>query len=61
MNNDIKNINNIEKIFESKKLFHKELAKLSFEEKIKILIKLQEIANDIKLATGRKTNRVWKI
>ena len=34
-------------LFEEKELFHKELAKISFEEKIKILIRLQEIANTI--------------
>jgi len=35
-------------IFEGKERFHKEQAKLSFEEKIKILVKLQRIARSIK-------------
>lgn len=36
------------KLFEDKANFHKEQAHLSFEEKIRILIKLQEIASRIK-------------
>ena len=35
-------------IFEGKERFHKEQAKLPFEEKIKILLKLQKIARSIK-------------
>ena len=34
-------------LFEKKELFHKELAKIPFEEKIKILVRLQKIANSI--------------
>lgn len=46
-----------EKLFKDKADFHKEQAKLPFEEKIRILIKLQEIANQIK-----KGNKItWKI
>jgi len=37
-----------EEIFEGKERFHKKQAKLSFEEKIKILVKLQRIARSIK-------------
>jgi len=44
----------IEKIFEAKRSFHRELAKISFEEKIKILFRLQEIADNIK-GSSRKT------
>ena len=36
------------KLFEKKEEFHKEQAKLPFEEKIKILFRLQKIANSIK-------------
>lgn len=36
------------KLFEDKENFHKEQARLPFEEKIRILIKLQEIASRIK-------------
>jgi hypothetical protein len=42
-------------LFEEKERFHKELAKLPFEEKIKILGKLQRIAKEIKKASNRKT------
>ncbi len=34
----------IEDLFKVKELFHKEQAKLPFEEKIKILVRLQKIA-----------------
>jgi|YelNatPaOPRAMG01_1025707.scaffolds.fasta_scaffold34764_5 hypothetical protein len=37
-----------EEIFEGKERFHQEQAKLPFEEKIKILVKLQKIARSIK-------------
>jgi hypothetical protein len=37
-----------EEIFEGKERFHKEQAKLPFEEKIKILVELQKIARSIK-------------
>jgi hypothetical protein len=44
-------------MFEDKANFHKHQAKLSFEEKIRILVKLQKIANRI-----RKGNKiVWEI
>lgn len=36
------------KLYEDKAHFHKEQARLPFEEKIKILVKLQEIASRIK-------------
>lgn len=36
------------RIFEEKAQFHKEQAKISFEEKIKILVELQKISNKIK-------------
>lgn len=54
-------ISKIEDIFKSKELFHRKLAKIHFDEKIEILVKLQKLANDIKIATGRKKERVWKI
>ena len=34
-------------LFKKKELFHKELAKIPFKEKIKILISLQKIVNTI--------------
>lgn len=46
----------IEDIFEAKKSFHRGLAKISFEEKIEILFRLQEIADNIK-GSSRKTQK----
>ena len=51
----------IEKLFRSKKLFHEELAKISFEEKIKMVVRLQGITNSIKSIVGKRKKRVWKI
>jgi len=45
------------KLFEDKENFHKEQARLPFEEKIRILVKLQEIASQIK----RSDKTVWKV
>jgi len=50
----------IKDLFRAKESFHKELAKLPFEEKIKILIHLQEIANGIQ-TSSKKKQRIWKI
>ena len=47
-------------LFEKKELFHKELAKIPFEEKIKILVHLQKIANSIQ-ASSKKKQRIWEI
>jgi hypothetical protein len=46
-------------LFERKEKFHKEQATVPFEEKIKILVKLQEIAICIK-GDSEKT-MIWKI
>lgn len=46
-----------EKLFEDKAIFHKEQARLPFEEKIKILVKLQEMA--IRIKGSDKV--IWKI
>lgn len=48
-------------LFEKKEEFHKEQANLPFEEKIKILVKLQKIANNAKAITGGKKCKVWEI
>ena len=54
----------MEKIFMAKDRFHKEQAKLPFEEKIKILVKLQQIAYDVSMLK-KKGDRiqlpVWEI
>ena len=51
----------IEKLFIAKELFHRELGKISFEEKIKMLVRLQKVTNDIKSIAGKEERRVWKI
>lgn len=52
----------LEEIFQAKEEFRKERAKLPIEEKIKILIHLQEIANEAAKATGRREPRpIWPI
>lgn len=47
----------IEKLFEAKDLFHKELANIPFDEKIKILVSLQKTANSIQ----RRPGKIWEI
>jgi len=49
----------IEDLFREKESFHKELAVISFEEKIKTLVRLQEIATTINPSSKKKM--VWKI
>ncbi len=45
-------------LFKRKEIFHKELAKIPFEEKIKILIYLQKIVNNIqKFSKGKQSNK----
>jgi hypothetical protein len=48
-------------LFERKERFHKEQAKLPFEEKIRILIRLQGIAQSIHKSTSAGKPGVWKI
>jgi hypothetical protein len=50
----------IDNLFKEKELFHKERAKLSFEEKIEILIRLQKIAQTIHPSSD-KSQMVWEI
>jgi len=49
-----------EYLFKKKEEFHKKQAKLSFEEKIKILVKLQEIARSVR-KSKTKNQFVWNI
>lgn len=53
--------NKIKELFRAKEFFHKELAKIPFEKKIEILVKLQKIANDIRSVNGEKKRKVWRI
>lgn len=48
-----------EELFERKQQFHNEQAKLPFEDKIKILVKMQEITKNIKGDSEKIF--VWKI
>ncbi|RPI18038.1 MAG: hypothetical protein EHM58_06865 [Ignavibacteriae bacterium] len=57
LQNELKEI--AEKIFQSKREYHKEMAKMPIEEKIKILLKLQEIG--IKANKNMKDKKVWAI
>jgi len=50
----------IDALFQAKQKRRRELAKLSIEEKVKILVKLQQIASPILLARGLK-KKPWKI
>ncbi len=48
------------KLFKRKNDFHREHALLPFEEKIKILVKLQKLVNSVKKSSGIK-RYIWKI
>lgn len=57
-------MSNYDKIFESKKKYHSDAAKKSFEDKIKILIELQKIDLSMKKARNIKPKSyefVWEI
>jgi hypothetical protein len=60
MRNDDNFKKSIDNLFKEKELFHKAQAKLSFEEKIEILIRLQNIAQTIHPSSD-KSQMVWKI
>ena len=55
------NEDKVKEIFRAKKEFHKEMARLPFEEKIEILIKLQELAVEIMPSKVKRQCKVWKI
>jgi len=48
------------KLFAEKELFHKQLAKLPFERKIRMLVQLQKITDSI-LRLPKKKQIAWKI
>lgn len=58
-NNNFSN-KKIEDIFKTKEEYHQHLARLPFEEKIKILVRLQEIAKGFP-SFSKKKKVVWKI
>jgi len=51
----------IEKIFSAKDLRRKQLAKLPFEKKIEILVRLQEMAKGIKREGNVEKKMIWRI
>jgi hypothetical protein len=64
LNKQIVNKKTIDKIFESKLLFHKEMAEQPIEIKVKNLIELQKTAIEILKSRGIKLKphqKVWSI
>jgi len=63
MTNDIKYHNEfVDRVFEGKKEYHRNAAKLPIEEKVRILVELQKIAVGMKNKDTAKKNRiVWQI
>jgi len=51
----------VKKIFKAKQKFHRRRAKMSFNNKIRQLIHLQILANEIRSITGKKKGYVWQI
>ena len=51
----------VERLFRAKEKRRAALAKLPIEEKIRIVVDLQKMANDIRAATGRRKRRVWEL
>lgn len=50
-----------ERIFERKRVSRQEAARLPIEEKLRILVRLQMRANEIRRATGRPEMFVWQL
>lgn len=50
-----------ERLFRAKAARRRRLAALPIEEKIKILLKMQRLSNDIRRKTGRKPLYEWEI
>ncbi|HAV62200.1 MAG TPA: hypothetical protein DCY13_07520 [Verrucomicrobiales bacterium] len=59
MNTTLKNI--AEEIFRRKQAARREAARLPIEEKLRILVKLQQRANEVRRATGRPEMFVWQL
>ena len=60
MNNENKDWKGVKEMSRAKIKRRQQLAKLPFEEKIPILLRLQKIAVEINRAGGRKRHQVWK-
>lgn len=50
-----------EDIFRRKQAARREAARLPIEEKLRILVKLQQRANEVRRATGRPEMFVWQL
>jgi hypothetical protein len=50
-----------EEIFRRKQASRRQAAQLPIEEKLQILVRLQERANEIRRATGRPEMFVWRL
>lgn len=57
----VNRVKKIEKIFRTKDLRRRQLAKLPFEKKIEILVKLQEMAKGIKREENVDKKMIWRI
>jgi hypothetical protein len=57
----VNKVKKIEKIFRAKDLRRRQLAKLPFEKKIEILVKLQEMAKGIKREENVDKKMIWRI
>lgn len=51
----------LKNLFREKNLRRKELSELSFKEKIKILVQLQEMAKGVKKPGENKERTIWMI
>ena len=47
--------------FERSRERRRRLAALTFEEKVEILVRLQELAREVRLAAGRESPPTWRI
>ena len=63
MKDKIEMMEKIEDIFKAKERFHKDRAKLPFEDKIRILVQLQQIAEEVSIHKKGKKHLlpVWKL
>jgi hypothetical protein len=59
MNSQVREI--AEEIFRRKRKARREAAQLPIEEKLQILVQLQQRANEVRRATGRPEMFVWQL
>ena len=50
-----------EDIFRRKQIGRREAAQVTIEEKLRILVRMQQRANEIRRATGREEMFVWRL